>query len=175
MSRNERAEALARAESALVRRPALGLHDDAAATAVWQREARVVSHHAGGCEVTTDMPAELGGGGLHVTPGWLFRAGLAACFATTIAMVAARRGVVLDALSVKATSRSDTRGLLGMTDDAGMAVYAGPDHLVLQVSIAAAAHDADELRALVEACRACSPIPSAVRNATPIEIDVRVG
>jgi uncharacterized OsmC-like protein len=61
------------------------------------------------------MPSEVGGSGDQVTPGWLFRAGLASCAATRIAMAAAAEGIELATLEVRASSRSDTRGLLGMT------------------------------------------------------------
>ena len=73
------------------------MHDDAPATARWQggTPRRHVSH-ADGTQVPTDMPAELGGSGDQVTPGWLFRAGLASCAATSIVLAAAAEGIELD-------------------------------------------------------------------------------
>jgi len=68
--------ALQRVETLLRRRPDIGLHDDAPATVRWSAGTRVVARHANGTEISTDMPAELGGSGDRVTPGWLFRAGL---------------------------------------------------------------------------------------------------
>ena len=65
------------------------------------------------------MPGELGGTGDRVTPGWLFRAGLASCATTSIVLTAAAEGIELATLEVWVGSRSDARGLLGMTDDAG--------------------------------------------------------
>jgi len=125
MSMQEIASALERMKSVLRRRPSAGLHDDAPATARWENGTRVVAIHANGARVLTDMPGELGGSGDQVTPGWLFRAGLASCAATTIAMSAAAKGIEIAELEVKASSRSDTRGILGMTDADGAMVFAG--------------------------------------------------
>ncbi len=120
------------------------------------------------------MPGELGGTGDQVTPGWLFRAGLASCAATSIAMTAAAEGIELTTLEVRASSRSDTRGLLGMTDADGAPVYAGPSDVRMHVRIFAPDAPPERLRALVEkACR-CSPIPAAVVNAVPLDLRVDV-
>jgi uncharacterized OsmC-like protein len=174
MSLTPLAGALERAKTVLTRRPELGLHDDAPATATWQQGTRVVARHANGSEVESDMPAELGGSGDRVTPGWLFRAGLASCAATSIVMRAAAEGIALDALEVRATSRSDARGLLGLAEADGSAVYAGPGEMRLTVRIGAAGVAPARLQALVEqACR-CSPIPNAVHQATPLALQVEL-
>ena len=166
--------ALQRVETVLRRRPDMGLHDDAPATVRWSGGTRVVAHHANGTEIPTDMPTELGGAGDRVTPGWLFRAGLASCAATCIAMKAAADGMALSTLEVQAKSRSDTRGLLAMADEHGAEVYAGAVDLSLTVRIGAAGVAADRLGALVEAALRCSPIPVAVRNATPVALSIVV-
>jgi uncharacterized OsmC-like protein len=174
MSLHPLAGALERAKTVLQRRPDLGLHEDAPATARWQTGTRVVSRHANGTEVATDMPGELGGSGEHVTPGWLFRAGLAACAATSIVMRAASEGVALSMLEVRASSRSDARGLLGIADADGTPVYAGPGDMQLQVHIAADGVAAERLSALVENAVRCSPIPNAVQQATPVALRIEV-
>jgi hypothetical protein len=79
MSTRDIAAALQRARSVLERRPDMGLHDDAPASASWQGGTRVVTRHANGTELPSDMPTELGGSGDRITPGWLFRAGMASC------------------------------------------------------------------------------------------------
>lgn len=150
MASHDIAAALERVQAVLTRRPETGLHDDASAMARWQGGLGVEAWHANGTRVQTDMPRELGGGGGHVTPGWFFRAGVASCATTSIAMAAATAGIELTALEVKASSRSDTRGVLGMADAAGERVYAGPLGLVLDVRIAAAGVDAARLHALVD-------------------------
>lgn len=175
MGMQEVAAAMERARNVYRRRPEAGLHDDAPATARWQGGLRVVSSHANGTTMETDMPAELGGSGDRVTPGWMFRSGVAACAATTIAAAAAEQGIVLDRLEVVVRSRSDTRGMLGLAGADGAPVSAAPQDVTLQVRIAAAGVAPQRLRDLVhEGCR-CSPIPSAVQAALPIAIDVDTG
>jgi organic hydroperoxide reductase OsmC/OhrA len=168
------ATAVRRVESVLKRRPATGIHDDAPATARWQTGLRIVASHANGTQMSTDMPTELGGGGDKVTPGWLFRAGLASCLATRIALDAAAQGIEVAALEVLATSRSDLRGLLGMADGAGAPVGAGPIDVQLQVRISAAGVSAERLRLLVEDSNRCSPISAAVRDAVPVALRIDV-
>lgn len=174
MTKGQLAAAIERAEAVLRRRPDMGLHDDAPATARWEQGTRVVARHANGTEVPTDMPGEVGGTGDQVTPGWLFRAGLASCAATTIAMTAAARGIELTTLEVRISSRSDTRGLLGMTDDAGIAVHAGPCDVQMRVRIAARETSPQQLRTLVEDGYRCSPVPAAVQNVVPVALHIEV-
>lgn len=171
----EIAAALQRVETVLQRKPEAGLHDDAPATARWAGGTRVVATHANGTELQTDMPAELGGSGDRVTPGWLFRAGLAGCGATTIALRAAAEGIALDALEVRASSRSDTRGLLGLADADGAPVPAGPCDLRLHVRIAAAGVAPERLRTLVQSALRCAPISGVVASANDVALDIDTG
>jgi uncharacterized OsmC-like protein len=174
MSAQYVADALERVEVVLRRRPDMGLHDDAPATARWRGSTRVVTSHDNGIEVTTDMPGELGGTGDHVTAGWLMRAGLAACTATRIAMGAAAAGIELTRLELRASSRSDTRGLLGMTEADGTEVGAGPQDVQLHVTIAAHGVPAEKLRALVEESHRCSPVPCALQEETPVGLHIEI-
>lgn len=174
MTMQDIAVAMRRAATALQRRPALGLHDDAAATARWGGGARVVASHANGTRVATDMPRELGGTGDQVTPGWLFRAGLASCAATRIAMAAAAAGIELEVLEVTASSRSDTRGMLGMVDGEATPVCVGPQDVQMQVRISAPAAPPRRLRALVEEGCRCAPVVCAVENAVPVAVHIVV-
>ncbi|MDM0116550.1 OsmC family protein [Variovorax sp. J22R133] len=169
---NELAAALNRAKSVLERRPEMGLHDDASATAHWTGGTRVNTRHANGAQFETDLPAELGGTGDRVTPGWLFRAGLASCAATSIAMAAATEGIELTGLEVRADSRSDTRGMLGMAEADGHPVSCGPQEVRLRVRIAAPGVPSHRLRKLVEeACRR-SPVPNAVTGSVPLLLHI---
>jgi uncharacterized OsmC-like protein len=179
MNRGERfmsaqyvADAMQRVEVVLRRRPDMGVHDDAPATASWRGSTRIVISHANGIEVTTDMPGELGGTGDQVTPGWLLRAGLAACTATRIAMGAAAAGIELSKLELRASSRSDTRGMLGMTEPDGTPISAGPHDVQLHVTIAAQGVPAAKLRALVEESHRCSPVPCAIQEETPVGLPI---
>lgn len=169
------ASAVQRVESAFQRRPEAGVHDDAPAVARWVSGARVVTSHTDGIQVLTDMPKELGGSGDQVTPGWLFRAGLAACAATSITLAAATKGVALDALKVHVGSRSDARGLLGMLEPTGEPVFAGPFDVELRVQIAASNTTPEDLRDMVESCLRHSPIPCALTHAIPFALHIDIG
>lgn len=166
------AEALARAKDVFGKRPSAALHDDAPGVARWDGGVRTVTCHPAGHEVATDMPSELGGAGGEVSPGWMVRAGIAACTATSIAMTAAMEGIELDVLEVRAESRSDTRGVLGLTEADGAAVYPGPMGLAMHVRIAAAGVSADRLRALVEQANARAPMSAIVRDALPMPLKI---
>ncbi|OUM02602.1 OsmC family protein [Variovorax sp. JS1663] len=174
MSMQDIAAALQRVETVLQRRPDQGLHDDAPATARWQGGVRVESSHANGTRMLTDMPCELGGTGDKVTPGWMFRAGVAACATTSIAMAAASEGIALDLLEASVGSRSDTRGLVGLPEADGQTVYAGPRDMQLQVRIAAEGVAPERLRALVEAAVQRSPIPNATQHPTPLALQIEL-
>jgi len=166
------AAALERARDVLTRRPAAGLHDDATGFARWAGGVRVVTRHANGREVATDMPGELGGTGREVSPGWMVRAGIAACATTTIASVAAVEGVALDALEVQVTSRSDTRGYLGLAEADGEAVYPGPHALAMHVRIAARGVSAERLKALVATAQRRAPMTAALLDAHDLALEV---
>jgi uncharacterized OsmC-like protein len=174
MTMQDLAMAMQRAKAVLRRRPDMGLHDDTPATARWLRGTRIVSSHANGTRMITDMPGEVGGSGDQVTPGWLFRAGFASCAATRIAMGAAEEGIELAALEVQASSRSDTRGLLGMEDAQGAPVQAGPRDVQLHVRLAAHGVATERLRTLVERSLRHSPIPDAVRTAVPVDVRIDI-
>jgi uncharacterized OsmC-like protein len=166
------ATAVRRLESALKRRPATGMHDDAPATARWQTGLRFATSHAKGTQVLTDMPAGLGGSGDQVTPGWLLRAGLASCLATRIAMGAAATGIELTVLEVSASSRSDARGLFGIVEESGEPVGAGPRDVQLLVRISAPGISAERLRELVEDSNHCSPVSAALRDRVSVALRV---
>jgi len=175
MTARDLASAQERARGVLRRRPDKGLHDDAPAAVGWAGDTRMVARHPAGLQFETDMPAELGGSGDRVTPGWMMRAGLAACTATVIAMKAAEQGIALASLEVDAGSRSDTRGLLGMTDGDGGAIYPGSRDVTLRVHVAAPGVPADRLRALVEESCRCSPILCVLEDGTDVDLRIEVG
>jgi uncharacterized OsmC-like protein len=133
-----------------------------------------VASHSSGHQVLTDMPTELGGSGDQVSGGWLVRAGLASCTATRIAMAAASAGIELAALEVQASSRSDTRGLLGMADADGAPVYPGPHDMQMLVRISAHAVSPERLRALVEDSQRASPMLSALQDAVPVALRIEI-
>jgi uncharacterized OsmC-like protein len=170
------ADALARLEKVLRRRPEAGLSADAPAHARWSgpdAPLRIVCRHPGGHEVCTDLPQELGGSGDEVSPGWLYRAGLASCAATSIALLAATEGITLASLQIEATSTSDARGLVGLRDEDGATVNPAPLDLRLVIEIGAPGIAPERLRSLVALALQRSPIPQAVRpNGLAVQVDV---
>jgi len=174
MTTQEIAAALRRVTSVLHRRPEAGIHVDAPASARWAGGLKVVASDANGYTLGTDMPAELGGGGREVTPGWLLRAALASCATTRIAMAAAAEGIELSRLELTASSRSDVRGLLGMKDNAGATIPAGPHEVHLRVRIGAPGIPAERLRLLVQSSHDTSPVSCAMQEpiAVALQIDV---
>ena len=141
-------------------------YTDSMATATLDEGLRFRVTGPGGEEVVTDMPAGVGGGGAAPSPAWLFRAGLASCAASLVAMEAARAGVRLTALAVDVDSESDDRGILGMADD----VPAGP--LSVRIAVRASAESDADLESLVR--RAVSPCPVAelVGREVPVTVEV---
>jgi uncharacterized OsmC-like protein len=152
------------------------MHDDAPATASWTTDLRVAVEHANGHKVYTDMPPEFGSGtdGMLPSPGWYFRAGIASCLATCIAINAAAQGIELTTLNVSAYSRSDARGVLGVPDAEGRPVQAQPIECRLVVRIAARDASAATLNAMVEESRRSSPVPQTVQNAMAVGLDIEV-
>lgn len=170
------AAALARLEAALREHPGFGLHDESPAVTRWQGGTKfITSRPGGGPELVSDMPAQMGGNGEGVTPGWPLRAGLAACVATLIVLHAATQGIELESLEIRVGARSDLRGLLDMADEQGIAVSAGPLEVRLEVKIRAPGVSHERLRALVEQANRCSPSSSALRQAVPVNLCVDCG
>jgi len=164
--------AVQRVEAVLARRPQMGLHADTAARARWDGDVGVIVEHPNGVRIRTDMPAELGGRGADVTPGWLMRAGLAACTLTCIALAAAAQGIELQTLELTACSESDARGILGMHDARARPVQAGPRRVVLSVRIAARGVGAERLQRLIEDTRRRSPVLCALEDSVPVALQI---
>jgi organic hydroperoxide reductase OsmC/OhrA len=168
------AHAMQRVRAVFTRRPEAALHADEPASAHWQQGLRVLARHANGTQLTTDMPSELGGQGIEVTPGWLLRAALASCLATRIAMECAAREIALTRLEVVAASRSDVRGLFGMVGQAGERIAPEPREVQLRVRIAASNVAADGLQAMIEESHRCSPVSSAIERPVAVSLHVQV-
>lgn len=175
MASQEIAASLERAQAVYERRPEAAVHDDASGVVRWDGGLRMVSTHASGKQAVTDMPPEFGGGGQEVSPGWLLRSGVAACTATSIAMRAAREGIELSRLEVRVSSRSDSRGMLGMNEPDGRQVDPGPLHLEMVVSLDAEGVPPARLRELVEQANGCAPMTGVVRNAYAMPLRIEAG
>jgi len=114
-----------------------------------------------GEQIETDMPPAMGGNAAGPNPGWFFRASLASCCATVIAMRAARLGINLTKLEVTVDSEGDHRGMLGLDDR----ISAGMSPLRTSVQIAADNAKPQELEELVRWADRHSPVGCTVRNA----------
>jgi hypothetical protein len=89
-------------------------------------------------------------------------------------MAAATQSIELRRLEVLAASRSDARGLLGMSESDGTPVDPGPRRIQLTVRISAAGVPADRLRSLIEESDQRSPVACALRDALPIDLCIEV-
>ena len=152
----------------LTEHPDEAAYTDSEATAVLEAGLRVRVEGPDGLSLITDMPESVGGGNAGPSPGWLFRASLAACEATFIAMEAARDGVALDSLTVTVDSESDDRGILGMDPD----VPAGPRSIRVKVTLGGSNGDLPSIvRTAIERC----PVHDAVARPVSIDTEVEAG
>lgn len=164
-------ESILNVRSALASKSDAGPAPDRPATAVMEDGLRCRAEGGDGWAIVTDMPAAVGGGGSAPTPGWLIRAALASCAATTIAMRAAELEITLTRLEVTAESETDMRGLLGV----GSGVEPGPATARLRVELAAEGADEQRLHELVGWADNHSPVGDCVRRAVPVELDITAG
>jgi uncharacterized OsmC-like protein len=130
---------------------------DAAATAVLEDGLRFRVDGPNGA-ITTDMSKSVGGGASAPTPGWLMRAALAACDASTVAMEAARDGIELSDLSVSVESDTDFRGVLGVDG----AAHPGPLEVRTRIELAAPDATEEQLREIVRRAEERSPVRDAL-------------
>src|SRR5437762_13661085 len=137
--------AIEAASGKLAEHPEMAVGTDAAAVAAHEEGLRFRVDGPNGA-ITTDMSESVGGGASAPTPGWLMRAALAACDATTVAMEAARDGIELTDLQVSVESESDFRGVLG----GDPSVHAGPRSIRVAIRLAATDATADQSRTIVE-------------------------
>jgi len=164
-------ESIRNVRSALASKAGAGPAPDRPAVAVMEDGLRCRAEGDDSWVVVTDMPAPVGGGGAAPTPGWLIRAALASCAATTIAMRAAELEIALTRLEVTAESETDMRGLLDVGDD----VEPGPVGARLRVRLAADDADEQRLEKLVEWADSHSPVGDCVRRAVPVELEITTG
>jgi uncharacterized OsmC-like protein len=162
------AEAIRAATDYLTAHPEEARYTDSEAVATLQEGLRVVVRDPTGRTIETDMPTGVGGADTAPSPGWLFRAALAACDATLVAMRAAMLGIELSSAEVSIDSESNDYGILGIDES----VPAGP--LSVRTRISVTAKDADEaaVRDLVEWATAHCPVCDAVKRAVPVTVEV---
>jgi uncharacterized OsmC-like protein len=131
---------------------------------------RVVVRDAEGRTIETDMSKGIGGGDTAPSPGWLFRAALASCDVTLIAIRAAMLGAQVERVEVTIDSESNDHGILGIDET----VPAGPLNVRTRVSITARHADEDALRELVEWAIAHCPVCDALKRSVPVSVEMTV-
>jgi uncharacterized OsmC-like protein len=136
-------------------------YTDSAAIAVVEDGLRVRVTGPDGASAVTDMPTSVGGSGTAQSAGWLYRAALAACVATLVAMEAAREGIEPASLEVTVDSESDDHGILGMDPS----VPAGP--LSVRVHVRT-----DLPRAVIERAASRCPVYDATQREVAILLEI---
>jgi uncharacterized OsmC-like protein len=123
-----------------------------------------------GEHIETDMPTAMGGAGLGPNPGWYFRASLAACCSTVVAMQAARCGIKLTKVEVTVGGNGDQRGLLGLDDN----ISAAHTDIRTEVQIGAENATPEQLKELVQWALEHSPVCRTVRDAPNNTVNIVV-
>lgn len=151
----------------LRKNPSAARSKDSTAVAVLEEGLRCRAEGPHGAVVMTDMPAAIGGGGSAPGAGWYFRAALATCDATMIAMRCATEGVTLRKLEVTVDSDSDDRGLVGADET----TPAGP--LVVRVHVRAVSDaSVERFWEIIDWVDRHSPVGNAIRRAIPVTISI---
>lgn len=143
-------------------------YTDSYARATLGEGLRVAVEGPGGVQLTTDMPAGVGGKGKEASPGWLFRAALASCVASTIGMEAAREGISLNSLAVEVDSESDDRGILGMDPTTPV----GPIGISVRIRASANGVKDDRLREIVDRGAGRCPVCDAAKRAVDVSVEI---
>ena len=167
MSNSRVRESLERLHRVFLERPAAGRKSNPPATATWQNGLRCEVTGTHGETVATDMPTAMGGDGVGPNPGWLLRASMASCTATTIALRAARLGIALRSLKVTVHSESDARGLTGI--DGVSTALSG---MRMSIEIGAVDVPGQQLRDLAEVGELQSPVNCTLRAQPPLVVEV---
>jgi uncharacterized OsmC-like protein len=168
MSNLRAREPLERAQRLFRERPSAA-KKNVPATAVLRNGLRCEITGPGGESVATDMPGPLGGEGSAPSPGWLFRASLASCSASAIAMRAAMRGIELREIEVTVQGDFDARGAVGI-DGVSMAL----SQMRMSVKISAADASEVQLREIAQWGATQSTVSATLRERSPVTLEVLV-
>ncbi len=148
--------------------PEKAISEDKPATAVVETGLRCRATGGSGFELVSDMAKGIGGDATAPSPGWLFRAALANCDATMIALRAAELGITLTTLEVTVSSTSDNRGLVQIDDS----IQAGPLNVQVHVKIGGDNLSQEQLHDLVSWAEKHSPVNDLVSRAVPLHLTV---
>lgn len=150
----------------LTEHPDEARYTDSPATARLGESLRVEVEGPSGERLVADMPGAVGGEGEHPSPGWLFRAAVASCVASTIGMEAAREGIHLGDVEVVVDSESDDRGILGMDEG----VPAGP--LAMRIRVRLSGDVSPRAVEVAERGAARCPVCDATKRAVEVSLEI---
>jgi len=167
MSEDIRA-AIEAARAWLGEHPDQAAYTDTKATARLESGLRVIVSGPDGAELTTDMPGAVGGAGSAISPGWAFRAAIAACVLSLATMRAAQLGLGGFTCEVDVDSESDDRGILGLDP----ATPAGPSSVRIAFRTHADATDRSQLEEIAAWAVAHCPVSEALGRAVPLTTEV---
>jgi uncharacterized OsmC-like protein len=143
-------------------------YTDSAAVATLQSGLRFKVTDPDGRVIHIDMPEGVGGEGKEPNPGWLFRASLASCVGSLVAMRAAQKDIELTKLEVTVDSESDDRGILGMDEK----IQAGPLSMRIRLKIESKDASKELCRELSEWALEHCPVSGAVGSAVEIMLEI---
>ncbi len=162
-------ESISSAVHYLSEHPDEARYTDASARAKLGEGLRTEVEGPAGERISTDMPKGVGGRAEEPSPGWLFRAAIASCVATTVGMEAARDGSVLSSLEVEVDSVSDDRGILGMDESAPV----GPLSIGIRIRARSDGVEESRLRRVVELGVQRCPVIDATKRAVEVSLEIR--
>lgn len=143
-------------------------YTDSIATARLDSGLRVVAAGPNGEELVTDMPKGVGGAGSAASPGWYFRAAVAACALSLAVMRAAQIGLAGFRCEVEVDSESNDYGILGLDNS----TPAGPLSMRLHFRMAADGVGLAQLEEVAVWAADHCPVADAVRRGVPPHIEV---
>jgi uncharacterized OsmC-like protein len=143
-------------------------YTDSVATARLESGLRVQVEGPAGESLTTDMPAAVGGGASAVSPGWAFRAAMAACVLSLAMMRAAQDDIDGFHCEVEVSSESDDRGIIGL--DAG--IPAGPLAVRIGFRMGASTANRHQLEVIAAWAVQHCPVSEAMGRVVPVTVEV---
>ena len=146
-----------------------GPQPDTPATATIESGLRCRVESPDGRAIYTDMPEGIGGTATANSPGWHFRAALASCDASLLAIRAARVGVQLDSIQVKVDGESDGRGMLL---DEG--ISAGSSKICIVFKVSSKTATKKEIEDLIHWVEEHSPVGTDVSRAVNVNSEIEI-
>lgn len=143
-------------------------YTDSVASARLESGLRAAVSGPNGESLTTDMPTAVGGTQSAASPGWVFRASLAACVLSLASMRAAQLGLTGFRCQVAVDSESDDQGILGLDP----AVPAGPLSMRVEFHMGADGVERGALEDVATWAVDHCPVSEAVARTVPVHVDV---